>query len=319
MTDTTAIRYKSIVDTNFRERLEELFSADHGAQSRIARIADMAQGQLSKLVSSKQPAIQTVFRIAIAAGVSPGWLAFGEGLPPTLAGTATAESALARAKAGVGALRAAVVAAATPPVPVGTRVEASTAPPSKSLPAKGADGSAAEARVEIEASTTEPVREADTSGSDVQTTGSVATPTPPKESKSATVSLPFAHRLEPDAGGAADEQRETDSREAKEPTKVVATGVAEPPPADPKLAALQALMDKTAAKYDPAGRKLRTVARPAPGATIPTIFGVAAGGGSPVELDMSAEAAEKADHWWVVVTGASENLRRAAEAIAKSG
>ena len=71
------------MDLAWRDRLAALLRAGgRRFQGEIAAAAGMDPGQFSRLKRQKAPSVETLFRVARAARVSPAWLAFGEGPDP---------------------------------------------------------------------------------------------------------------------------------------------------------------------------------------------------------------------------------------------
>ncbi|HEU4405320.1 MAG TPA: helix-turn-helix transcriptional regulator [Polyangiaceae bacterium] len=95
------------VQRGFAERLRRVFDASGLTHAEFAKRSGLPKGALSVILKRAQdparmgPSIVTVVAIARGLGVSPGWLAFGEGPVPAGAftaakGPATTDEGLAR-------------------------------------------------------------------------------------------------------------------------------------------------------------------------------------------------------------------------------
>jgi hypothetical protein len=79
------------VQRGFGERLRRAFDASGLTHAEFATRSGLPKGALSVILKRAQdparmgPSIVTVVALARGLGVSPGWLAFGEGVAPTFA------------------------------------------------------------------------------------------------------------------------------------------------------------------------------------------------------------------------------------------
>lgn len=96
---------------SIQERLRSLYAMTEADVTQVGRWAGLSYSHMSKLIRGERglrPGPETIERVAAVFGVSPGWLAFGEGpAPDPEAVRASVEAARARHEAA----RAAEVAA----------------------------------------------------------------------------------------------------------------------------------------------------------------------------------------------------------------